>query len=497
MSDCSICFDPYNKSSKKQTSCPYCNAGVCRSCVQQFLLMDTATDPVCPSCRAAWSYEFLTEVLTNSFRTGLYKAHRERVLLDRERARLPETQEQALAYKSALEVLSPVNEQVGAIRERIRNMPAVSTYTEARKAFDLHIRAMPWATRIEYYKTEEYKSKVRNLDTLKPAHDNATKKHLREIRVIYANTDTHRYVRDHYGILPANATTAVNAAKPAEERRAFVRKCPADGCEGFLSQNLSCGLCNIQACKDCHEIKSEDHVCDPAIVETMKALAKEAKPCPKCSSRISKIDGCDQMWCTQCKTAFSWRTGAIETSVVHNPHYFQWMRESGLTLARQPGDIPCNIRTQLYAHFTTMMRQESVSKPHIKTLFTHLNNLNHLYAVNLRNHRQTHQELESDEWRRILRVKRMVNNIDDAAWKTALQKKEKALHKERAMCQLLDMYTNAGYDILAQILDNNDHTERILEECEKLKTFTQDQADRISKTYACVGIDLTPIRPRE
>jgi len=41
------------------------------------------------------------------------------------------------------------------------------------------------------------------------------------------------------------------------------------------------------------------------------------------------VHNCDQMWCVECKTAFSWTNGTIETGVVHNPHYYQWMRQHG------------------------------------------------------------------------------------------------------------------------------------------------------------------------
>jgi hypothetical protein len=41
------------------------------------------------------------------------------------------------------------------------------------------------------------------------------------------------------------------------------------------------------------------------------------------------VHNCDQMWCVECKTAFSWSKGTVETGVVHNPHYYQWMRQHG------------------------------------------------------------------------------------------------------------------------------------------------------------------------
>ena len=45
------------------------------------------------------------------------------------------------------------------------------------------------------------------------------------------------------------------------------------------------------------------------------------------------------MWCVKCHTAFSWRTGAIETKI-HNPHYYEWMRSKSANgeIPREEGD---------------------------------------------------------------------------------------------------------------------------------------------------------------
>ena len=40
-----------------------------------------------------------------------------------------------------------------------------------------------------------------------------------------------------------------------KEARQFIRKCPADACEGFLSSAWKCGVCNIWACPTCFEAK--------------------------------------------------------------------------------------------------------------------------------------------------------------------------------------------------------------------------------------------------
>ena len=84
------------------------------------------------------------------------------------------------------------------------------------------------------------------------------------------------------------------------------RKCPDSECRGYLSTQWKCGVCEKWACSECHVIKGirrdSEHTCDPDTRATAQLLAKDTKPCPKCHTPIHKIEGCDQMWCTQCQT---------------------------------------------------------------------------------------------------------------------------------------------------------------------------------------------------
>jgi hypothetical protein len=126
-----------------------------------------------------------------------------------------------------------------------------------------------------------------------------------------------------------------------QERRQFIAACPKADCRGFLSTAYKCGTCEGHFCSQCRESKEEGHTCDPTLVETIKEILRDSRPCPTCGTAISRVSGCDQMYCTQCNTAFSYAKGTVIKGVIHNPHYFERMRALGGAPARQPGDAPC------------------------------------------------------------------------------------------------------------------------------------------------------------
>lgn len=138
----------------------------------------------------------------------------------------------------------------------------------------------------------------------------------------------------------------IKTGKEEVERQKFIMPCQKEDCKGFLSSGYKCGLCDEFCCAQCLEMigpdKNVEHKCNEANIETAKFIKKTTKPCPTCGERIHKIDGCDQMWCTTCHTAFSWKTGEVQNGTIHNPHYFHYMRDvNNGNIPRQPGDNPC------------------------------------------------------------------------------------------------------------------------------------------------------------
>jgi hypothetical protein len=118
--------------------------------------------------------------------------------------------------------------------------------------------------------------------------------------------------------------------------------CPLSMCLGLV-KNGRCGDCKKTICAKCREERLEGHECNKEQLETIKLLKRDTRPCPRCKALIHKIDGCDQMFCTKCKTAFSWRTLIIQRGLIHNPHYHEYMAQinRGLVNIQIGENDPC------------------------------------------------------------------------------------------------------------------------------------------------------------
>jgi hypothetical protein len=108
--------------------------------------------------------------------------------------------------------------------------------------------------------------------------------------------------------------------------------CTNPDCNGYSIINGSgiatCGLCKWQSCEGCEmrvENGLDNHKCDPKILENVKEIALSTKECPVCKTRIARIHGCNQMFCTHCLTLFDWETMMIERGWRHNPDYLKWL----------------------------------------------------------------------------------------------------------------------------------------------------------------------------
>jgi hypothetical protein len=188
-------------------------------------------------------------------------------------------------------------------------------------------------------------TKITNIDFLK---ERILLKATRE-RVLIENKmnivkNRNRVLKQHINKYPDDVEIAAFLEKSKDELAGFQKilskndeeihrttssfTCPISNCDGIVTKG-HCQKCKTKICSKCLEESKSPHECNADTLKTIQLIKKETKNCPKCKVSIHKIDGCDQMFCTKCKTAFSWRTGQLQTGHIHNPHYFEWLRQRG------------------------------------------------------------------------------------------------------------------------------------------------------------------------
>lgn len=293
----------------------------------------------------------------------------------------------------------------------------------------------------------------------------------------------------------SNLRTDLWRNRPTTERREFVRECPGENCRGFLSTAWKCGLCEKWTCPDCHEMKGlnrdTEHTCNPDSVATAQLLARDTKPCPKCRTGIFKIDGCDQMWCTQCHTGFNWRTGRIETNV-HNPHFFEWQRRNAVNgeIPRTQGDQPreqCRNINHNTSRYILNMIQSSQITEEMKEVYRKLISKLVRMIVHIRETELQRYIVNYATRNRHLRIRYMRNRITEATFKTFIQRYNKKYEKNEEIRNVYELLLNTVSDIIyrvhSKLNERNPEFFEPLQEIHAIVEYTNECFREIGKTY--------------
>ena len=257
-------------------------------------------------------------------------------------------------------------------------------------------------------------------------------------------------------------------------RKKFIMPCPGENCKGFLSCQYKCELCKQFTCPDCFEIIGSSHnlphECSPDNLKTAEMIKRETKGCPNCGVRIYKIEGCDQMWCTNCKTAWDWKSGEIQTKV-HNPHFFEYLRNTdNENLERNPLETRCGreIDNQFATSLVWIMRRVGFDQEKIMSYLQVCERLVHTREVDLMKYATTGETPDNLE----LRVNFLRNKISEQEFKRRVQMAYKKNNKNKEIRDILSMFIQVATEILYKYRYDLDHCTST-EEVNKLDLFKQ------------------------
>ena len=434
---CQVCTDKFNKI-RKQVKCS-CDYECCVSCAKTYML-SKSQNAHCMNCKVAWNKEFIVNNLGHTFIVKEYQPFRANVLYERELSLLPEAQ-------TFIENEKRQND----IREEIQRLQVRYTFLvdEGKTIYERELLLL---------EARGARGPVVN-EKLKKEIPEELRRITRRINILTQelNTDT---------------TTVA--------RNTFIRQCPSTDCNGFLSTNLNCSLCGIDACNTCREIKLSNtkHVCNEDIVKSIQLLENDTKECPSCTSLIFRVSGCLHMFCTSCHKSFNWNTLEIENEGGHNPHFEEWVRQNG-------GNVrSCSRHLTRYSvyGFSNLLEHINVRRVEIDKYMGLLKRMLRIREVTMNTYR-THIRSNLD-----LRVKFLKKEIDIVQFKTQLRLRDKRQEKYTEMYNILDMYTTCASDLVNILCKPNLNItdfENFKTEIHQLTTYAQNNLLRISKVFKC------------
>lgn len=424
MQTCDVCCEQYNQTFHRKLTCSKCNHTCCRRCAQTYLL-STYDDAHCMKCKSKWSREFVDSWCSKVFRNTDYRKHREQSLFLREQLFFQETQ---------------------IIVERIMQIR--------------RLREELWLQR----------DRLVELNRLDPS-SSAIHNEIRKFDELYQ--ELHELEHRHENLT-------------SETTRQFTRKCPTPTCKGFMNvwsdnKNHYCGLCKKVYCDECNQSWKRGHACDEEVRSTFQLIQRDSRPCPKCGEMITKIiGGCDQMFCTGCKTAFSWRTGEIETGRIHNPHFFEEKRSEG-TIGRELGDIPCG-GVPSFRELREIGAPENLVRYRI------------MIGTVERQLMWMGDGTDTDARRRhtqSYRIQYMSNAISEKRFRQVIQQVDKRIQKDSEVRDLFEMTLNCTSDLLRQYVVRPDHHDIIWTQLLGIQEYANDVLrNSIWKRYNCVTPNL-------
>jgi hypothetical protein len=210
---------------------------------------------------------------------------------------------------------------------------------------------------------------------------------------------------------------------------------------------------------------------------------------------IFKIDGCNQMFCTKCNTAFDWVTRKITNGIIHNPHYFEWLRRNADTEnADNGGNNICPAEgNELTNEITRRIVQSLNRKPSLPEKTVIVNTITHIIrnVIHIRHVTIPSYTYDYVEKNRELRILFMRNKIDETEFKLRVQRNDKKYSKSQEILNVLQLLVNACTDIVHRFLHSMEisrvqwmpETDDIFKEFESIIQYSNECLTEISITY--------------
>jgi hypothetical protein len=166
------------------------------------------------------------------------------------------------------------------------------------------------------------------------------------------------------------------------------------------------------------------------------------------------VRNCSQMWCISCQTPWDWTTGKIVTNgIIHNPHYYEWMKRNGGAAPRNPADIPCGG----YPTVWELRRMPKGINPHISNKFHEFHRIcQELQDISERGYRSHIDNATTSG----INVKFLLGDFDEKRWGQNLAKTEKKRKRDNEVQEIFVAFRMVAVELINRIQNYDDGTIR-------------------------------------
>jgi len=340
--NCPICIENYNKIKRYKVQCFNCDFEACRNCIRYYILNSSNNEVSCMNCKTSWNDKFISKALLPIFFKNEYRKHTNKNSIQEQLSLLPDTQpdvELIIQKEKARKERIELNLLQDDIRYKI-----IKIQQELTKEIIEDITIKNLKDIDEAYKKEQEKPKKNRITktAIKKQLMKSKKTIKKEALEIVKTIKNEKCKEEINSIKEINDKIIIlNKIIDNNNKNKIIynRPCSNINCNGMLKyQSNLCGICDHITCSKCLEAYNKnntEHTCNPNNIKTAELIKKDTKYCPKCNFGITKISGCDVMFCTQCNTSFNWKTMEVLTKNLHNPHYIEYLRKNGNARERQ------------------------------------------------------------------------------------------------------------------------------------------------------------------
>jgi len=216
---------------------------------------------------------------------------------------------------------------------------------------------------------------------------------------------------------------------------------------------------------------------------------------------FTSVKNCDQMWCTQCHIAFSWKSGLRVNGVVHNPHFYQWQRAGGGAAPIQtPGAQACGGLPGLW-QFRRQLSRAMTGDPYKGNKITESilqlhQGCGHFQQWELNRLRRACQGAADNT---ALRIQYLCKEITEKKLMQKVQRQDKMREKKLAQLQVYELLNTIFLEnlndiqqlLLTEVADEDETRKanlvktciKNLERCHKVRVYSNKQLAKISRVY--------------